>query len=133
MSWWQWRTPRGWPKIDEVLDRIDAAGPPAGVASGVAMDQYPYTAGCATLAIIVPRWATEGGTAALQRRLADPVTRGRIHRQVSAQDPADLARGLRAFEPENIVVATVPTPRCWRADADGGRPEDDEPAGRPAE
>ena len=78
------------------------------------MDQYPYTAGSTTLAIIVPRWATEGGTAALQRRLADPVTRARIHRQVTAQDPADLARGLRAFEPENIVVATVPDPaRRW--------------------
>ena len=85
-------------------------------AAGVAMDQYPYTAGCTTLAIIVPRWATEGGTAALQRRLADPVTRARIHRQVSAQDPADLARGLRAFEPENIVVATVPDPaQRWYA------------------
>jgi N-acyl-D-amino-acid deacylase len=99
-----------WPKIDEVLDRIDRAGP----AAGVAMDQYPYTAGCTTLAIIAPLWATEGGTAALQRRLADPVTRARIHRQVAAQDPADLARGLRAFEPEDIVVATVPDPaRHW--------------------
>jgi N-acyl-D-amino-acid deacylase len=99
-----------WPKIDEVLDRIDRAGP----AAGVAMDQYPYTAGCTTLAIIAPLWATEGGTAALQRRLADPVTRARIHRQVTAQDPADLARGLRAFEPEDIVVATVPDPaRHW--------------------
>jgi N-acyl-D-amino-acid deacylase len=106
-----------WPKIDEVLDRIDAAGP----AAAVAMDQYPYTAGCTALAIIVPRWATEGGTAALQRRLADPVTRARIHRQVSAQDPADLARGLRAFEPENIVVATVPDPAAPAPRAGGLR------------
>jgi N-acyl-D-amino-acid deacylase len=95
-----------WPSIDDVLARIDAAPP----AADVAMDQYPYTAGSTTLAIIVPRWATEGGTAALQRRLADPETRARIHRQVTAQDPADLAQGLRAFEPENIVVAAVPDP-----------------------
>jgi N-acyl-D-amino-acid deacylase len=96
-----------WPKIDEVLARIDAA--PA--AADVAMDQYPYTAGSTTLAIIAPRWATEGGLAELQRRLGDPETRARIHRQVTAQDPADLERGLRAFEPENIVVAAVPDPR----------------------
>jgi N-acyl-D-amino-acid deacylase len=96
-----------WPEIDDVLARIDAAPP----AADVAMDQYPYTAGSTTLAIIVPRWATEGGTAALQRRLGDPGTRARIHRQVTAQDPADLAQGLRAFEPENIVVAAVPDPR----------------------
>jgi N-acyl-D-amino-acid deacylase len=95
-----------WPKIDEVLAQIDNAIP----AVDVAMDQYPYTAGSTTLAIIVPRWATEGGTAALRRRLADPPTWARIHQQVAAQDPADLARGLRAFEPENIVVATAPDP-----------------------
>jgi N-acyl-D-amino-acid deacylase len=95
-----------WPKIDEVLARIDAAVP--GV--DVAMDQYPYTAGSTTLAIIVPRWATEGGTAALRRRLNDPVQWARIHHQVTAQDPADLAQGLRAFEPENIVIASAPDP-----------------------
>jgi N-acyl-D-amino-acid deacylase len=95
-----------WPKIDEVLAQIDKAIP----AVDVAMDQYPYTAGSTTLAIIVPRWATEGGPAQLQRRLADPTTRARIHHQVATQDPADLAGGLRAFEPENIVVATAPDP-----------------------
>jgi N-acyl-D-amino-acid deacylase len=95
-----------WPQIDNVLARIDQAAP----AVEVAMDQYPYTAGSTTLAIIVPRWATEGGTAALQRRLDDPGTRGRIQRQIMAQDPADLAHGLRAFEPENIIVAAVPDP-----------------------
>jgi N-acyl-D-amino-acid deacylase len=95
-----------WPKIDQVLAQIDNAIP----AVDVAMDQYPYTAGSTTLAIIVPHWATEGGTAQLQRRLADPTTRARIHHQVAAQDPADLARGLRAFEPENVVVATAPDP-----------------------
>jgi N-acyl-D-amino-acid deacylase len=99
-----------WPEIDDVLARIDAAPP----AADVAMDQYPYTAGSTTLAIIVPRWATEGGPAALQRRLGDPETRARIHRAVTAQDPADLAQGLRAFEPENIVVADVPDPEHRR-------------------
>jgi N-acyl-D-amino-acid deacylase len=95
-----------WRKIDQVLARIDAAAP----AVDVAMDQYPYTAGSTTLAIIVPRWATEGGTAELRRRLADPAAWARIHHQVTAQDPADLAAGLRAFEPDNIVIATAPDP-----------------------
>jgi N-acyl-D-amino-acid deacylase len=97
-----------WPQLDDVLARIDAAAP----AADVAMDQYPYTAGSTTLAIIVPRWATEGGTAALRRRLDDPPTRARIRQQILAQDPADLAAGLRAFEPENIVVAAGPDPEC---------------------
>jgi N-acyl-D-amino-acid deacylase len=95
-----------WPRIGEVLTRIDQAA----ATADVAMDQYPYTAGSTTLAIIVPRWATDGGTAALQRRLADPASRARIHGQITAQDPADLERGLRAFEPDSIVVAAVPGP-----------------------
>jgi N-acyl-D-amino-acid deacylase len=98
-----------WPKIDDVLRRIDDASSTVDVA----MDQYPYTAGSTTLAIIAPRWATEGGTAMLQRRLHDPVARERIHRQIATQDPADLARGLRAFEPENIVIAEIPDP-CYQ-------------------
>jgi N-acyl-D-amino-acid deacylase len=96
-----------WPQLDDVLARIDAAPP----AADVAMDQYPYPAGSTTLAVIVPRWATEGGTAALRRRLDDPLTRARIRAQILAQDPADQAQGLRAFEPENIVVAAVPGPQ----------------------
>jgi N-acyl-D-amino-acid deacylase len=99
-----------WPKIDEILAHIDAAIPEVDVA----MDQYPYTAGSTTLAVIVPPWATEGGTAVLRQRLNDPVSRARIHHQVTAQDPADLAQGLRAFEPDNIVVATAPDPEhAW--------------------
>jgi N-acyl-D-amino-acid deacylase len=109
-----------WPAIDDVLARIDRARidqariDRAVPAADVAMDQYPYTAGSTTLAIIVPRWATEGGTAALRQRLDAPETRARIRRQILAQNPADLARGLRAFEPEHIVVAAVPEPEYRR-------------------
>lgn len=99
-----------WPKIDEILGQIDDANPRVDVA----MDQYPYTAGSTTLAIIVPRWATEGGTAALQQRLNDPLSWGQIHDQVTAQNPADLAQGLRAFEPDDIIIASAPDPEhAW--------------------
>lgn len=99
-----------WSKIDEILAQIDDAIPRVDVA----MDQYPYTAGSTTLAIIVPRWAIEGGTAALQQRLNDPLRWAQIHHQVTAQNPADLAQGLRAFEPDDIVIATAPDPEhAW--------------------
>jgi N-acyl-D-amino-acid deacylase len=96
-----------WPKIDDALGSIDHAAP--GV--DVAMDQYPYTAGSTSLAVIVPPWAAEGGTAALRHRLADPETRSDIHRTISNQDPVELAEGLRALEPENLVIANVPDER----------------------
>jgi N-acyl-D-amino-acid deacylase len=99
-----------WPKIDKVLAQIDDANPRVDIA----MDQYPYTAGSTTLAIIVPRWAMEGGTAVLQRRLDDPLLWGQIHQQVTAQDPSDLAQGLREFEPDDIVIASAPDPaHAW--------------------
>jgi len=93
-----------WPEISDVLSRLDAAA----TEVDLAMDQYPYVAGSTSLAIVVPSWAMEGGITRLQRRLADPVVRERIHRQITAQQPAELAAGLRAFEPENIVLAEVP-------------------------
>ncbi|HVT70999.1 MAG TPA: hypothetical protein VHF26_24850, partial [Trebonia sp.] len=95
-----------WPLLDEVLAQVDAAGPEVDVA----MDQYPYTAGSTTLAVIVPQWATEGGTAALRQRLDDPRQWAAIHQQVTAQHQAGLAGGLRTFAPDDIVVATAPAP-----------------------
>lgn len=95
-------------------DVLRLAGLSRSPRPGIRPGRYPYPAGSANLAIIVPRWATEGA----RRRCSDAWATRKpgpgSRRQVTAQDPADLAQGLRAFEPENIVVAAVPDPEHRR-------------------
>lgn len=52
----------------------------AASAQGVytAADAYPYLAGHASLSLLIPGWAQDGGRDALLKRLADPATRSRI-------------------------------------------------------
>lgn len=94
-----------WPKIARSLALVRAARE-EGV--DVAMDQYPYTAGSTTLAVVLPRWAMVGGVEEMRRRLRDPVERDRIRTQIRRQDPEELRQGLRVFEPDTIVLAEVP-------------------------
>lgn len=74
--------PASWGLSAELIRRIDAArleGVP------VFADQYPYEASATSLAAaLVPRWAQEGGEAALQRRLSDPEPLARIRQEMSA-------------------------------------------------
>ncbi|MEV7612458.1 D-aminoacylase [Streptomyces sp. NPDC089799] len=62
-------------RAGELLALLDTA-----LADGadLTLDTYPYTAGCTTLAALLPGWAHEGGPDALLARLADPVAAGRI-------------------------------------------------------
>jgi N-acyl-D-amino-acid deacylase len=94
-----------WPKVSDTLALIDAA---LDAGQDVALDQYPYTAGSTGLAVVLPRWALEGGVAAMQARLSHPEERARIRETIAAQGPADLLRGLRVFEPDTIVIAETP-------------------------
>jgi N-acyl-D-amino-acid deacylase len=62
-------------RAPELLALLDDA-----LASGVdvTFDTYPYTAGCTTLAALLPGWAHAGGPEALSARLADAETAERI-------------------------------------------------------
>jgi N-acyl-D-amino-acid deacylase len=51
----------------------------------VTFDVYPYTAGSAPLTQIVPDWAHEGGLDALLARLASPIERARLAREIGDQ------------------------------------------------
>ncbi|MCW4463413.1 amidohydrolase family protein [Sphingomonas sp. BT-65] len=63
-------------KANEIVATVDAAR-----ASGlnVTADQYPYEAsGSSLVAALVPRWAQDGGAAALVKRIETPAERARI-------------------------------------------------------
>ena len=66
---------RNWGKVRESVAAIEAARS-AGV--DVQADQYPYTASSTGLAVIIPNWVHEGGSAKLTERLRDPAVRTRI-------------------------------------------------------
>jgi N-acyl-D-amino-acid deacylase len=64
-----------WGTTRKTLPMIEAANR---AGHRVRVDVYPYHAGSAGLAQLVPPWAHEGGNAALLGRLKDPVQRRRI-------------------------------------------------------
>jgi len=66
---------KNWGKVKESVARIEEAR-----ASGVDVqaDQYPYTASSTGLAVTIPNWVHEGGSAKLTERLRDPAVRQRI-------------------------------------------------------
>ena len=75
----------GWNTLMAVVrDTIEAAR-----ARGVdvAADMYVYTAGGTGLEATIPSWAFEGGTDSLKVRLADPVIRARLKREVETGSP----------------------------------------------
>jgi N-acyl-D-amino-acid deacylase len=70
-----------WDKAPVALALIDRAR-----AEGldVTADMYPYTGGATYLAALLPKWALEGGTPGLLRRLALPEERTRILQAMEA-------------------------------------------------
>lgn len=84
-----------WGMVREAMATIEAARV-AGLDVGT--DQYPYTASATTLTAFIPGWAMDGGTPALQERLADAETSARL--------VAELTTLLgKKLWPERIVVA----------------------------
>jgi len=66
---------RNWGKVKEstaLIERARAEG------VDVTADQYPYTASSTGLAVTIPNWVHEGGTAKMCERLRDPAVRERI-------------------------------------------------------
>src|SRR2546430_8782739 len=66
---------KNWGKVKESTELIEQAR-----ARGVDVtaDQYPYTASSTGLAVTIPNWVHEGGTAKMCERLRDPAVRERI-------------------------------------------------------
>ncbi|NEE01859.1 N-acyl-D-amino-acid deacylase family protein [Phytoactinopolyspora halotolerans] len=89
--------PKNHGAVSGALELIDDA---AERGLDVAADVYPYTASSTTLTTRLPSWALDGGTAALLRRLADPVERERI--------ADDLRRGAESnLDPSKVVIAEI--------------------------
>lgn len=90
-----------WPKIDRVLDRIEAAR-----AEGlhVTADMYTYTAGATGLNACIPPWAQAGGVVAMRERFQAPETRERILREMRTRD-VDWENLLHAAgSPERVLL-----------------------------
>ncbi|HYR94749.1 MAG TPA: D-aminoacylase [Methylomirabilota bacterium] len=66
---------KNWGKVNESVAKI-AEARKAGV--NVQADQYPYTASSTGLAVTIPNWVHEGGSAKLTERLRDGAVRKRI-------------------------------------------------------
>ena len=87
-----------WDKASAALELIDRAR-----AEGldVTADMYPYTGGATYLAALLPRWALEGGTPALLRRLDLPEERTRIVKAMEAGKGGDVG----TIEWDKILIA----------------------------
>ena len=70
-----------WGRSREQLDKLAAA---RREGLNVTCDQYPYTATAASMTALVPKWAHDGGRAALLERLRDP------SRQLKAEIAAEM-------------------------------------------
>ena len=94
-----------WEKIDTTLGLLDEA---RAAGQDVLADQYPYTAGSTTLAVLLPRWVMERGIEGAQALLSDPSVYRRVREQIARQSPEDLRKGQREFYPDDVVVADAP-------------------------
>jgi len=86
-----------WGRMPRVLERLDQARE-EGI--DISFDQYPYTAACTSLSVLLPGWAVEGGWKAFNHRLDDSQTRKRI--LISLKESIEGRGG-----PASIVIASV--------------------------
>jgi len=68
-----------WGRANEIIAMVQRA---RDAGYNVQANVYPYTAGQNNLSSIVPPWAHDGGRARMLERLADPVARARMRREV---------------------------------------------------
>ncbi|MBT3379903.1 MAG: D-aminoacylase [Lentisphaerae bacterium] len=87
-----------WGKSEATLGVIDAAR-----AEGIDVvpDQYPYTASCARVGTIMPRWVCSSGDEEAHARLRDPGTRAQIKEAV-----VKLYKSFYGGELERILIAS---------------------------
>ena len=74
----------------------------------VTADQYPYCASATTMTTQLPRWAHEGGTPELVKRLKDPATRQKIDEYIRE----NAKKNLRTWD--SLFVSSVKSPEnAW--------------------
>jgi N-acyl-D-amino-acid deacylase len=89
-----------WGRMPEILGSLEQA-----LKEGIALsfDQYPYTAACTSLSVLLPSWAVEGGWKEVQKRLAMPEILNKI-----------IVELKKAIEnrggPASITIASVQNP-----------------------
>jgi N-acyl-D-amino-acid deacylase len=121
---------RLWGQMPEVVSRLASAR-----ARGVDVqaDVYPYHAGQANLAALIPPWAQEGGTAAMLQRLRDPALRKRLAREVQEGLPGwyNHLTAIGSWEGMLLVSLSAPAHRRFQGKrmseviaALGGNPTD---------
>src|SRR5881275_892426 len=92
---------QNWPKIDDLLSRIEAAQKEG---LKISADMYTYTAGGTGLDASLPPWTEDGGYPALFKRLRDPATREKIKAEVQKPKGAWENLYLDAGGPEHILL-----------------------------
>ena len=74
---------RNWPRLQEVIDRIEAA---RRQGLRITADMYTYTAGATGLDAAMPPWVQEGGLEKWIERLRDPAVRQRVIEEMRDPD-----------------------------------------------
>ncbi len=91
---------RNWPKIQEVVERVEAAH---AVGLKITADMYAYTAGATGLNAAMPPWSQEGGHGKWVENLQDPDIRARVADEMSK--PGDDWENLYELAgAENIIL-----------------------------
>jgi len=97
-----------WGKSVTTLAMIDSA---RSAGLDVMADQYPYTASSTGLGVLVPQWAQANGDTAFSRRLADPVLRDSIVKEIVFLLENDRGGG----DLKRVQFSTV----RWKPDLEG--------------
>src|SRR5881398_288039 len=90
-----------WPKIDDLLSRIEAAQKEE---LKISADMYTYTAGGTGLDASLPPWTEDGGYLALFKRLRDSATREKVKTQVKTPTDEWENMYLAAGGPEHVLL-----------------------------
>ena len=96
--------PRNWPKMRQVIDKIDAARR-QGIDIGA--DMYPYVAGGTGLTACLPPWSQADGK--LFTNLADPAIRQKIKAEMLRSD-VDWENMCELSTPEGVLITAIVNP-----------------------
>ena len=68
-----------WGKSVQTLAMVDSA---RALGLDIKIDQYPYTASYTGISVVIPGWARAGGNKEFKKRVADPVQREKIKKEI---------------------------------------------------
>jgi len=96
---------KNWPKMEQAIARVEQA---QREGLKITADMYTYTAGSTGFDACIPPWSREGGSEALWKRLADPLTRARMIEEM--RRPAGWENlCLSAGSPERLLLVEFKT------------------------